>query len=659
MKKTISILATIISLQFSFYQTGSQVLLTIDTNKITKDEFLRIYNKNSNIETGDKKTVDEYLDLFINYKLKVIEAEKLGYDTVSSFIKELSGYQDQLSKPYLENNKVFDDFTKAAYQRLTKEVNACHILISLGKDPSPKDTLLAYNKAISIRKRILAGEPFGEVAKATSDDPTAKQNGGSLGWFTAFQMVYPFETACYNLPIGQLSMPVRTVFGYHILKVIDSRPNRGEVLVYHIMAHFSQKDTEAEKQAAKAKIDKAYAELQNGEKWENVVAKYSDHKASISKGGKIGWVKAGIVPDDFLDACFSIDSGKYSKPFLSMYGYHIVKVEGRKPIPSFDNLKDDYEKKIKSSQFVIDLAQQDLLNNIKKEYGFKKFDANLETLYSLVDSNSLRSGNWNYNIAKNMLNPVFSIGNKQYSQYDLAKFIGEKVFQNRGSKLENVKDKWTNDFINDKLIVYEKEQLPSKNPELKYLLDEYHDGILLFNLTEDKVWKKAVEDTTGLVNFYKQSPEKYRWKTRVQIAKYTYLDSSLLNPLMKLAKKRIKSEASAKQLSGTLCPKDTIPCINITELKFEKGDNAIGDSIKWIPGAYLTSKVKKKYILYYVEKILPEQTKKFEEARGLYTADYQNYLEKQWMQQLRNKYAIHVNNDVLENIRREVDQSKK
>jgi peptidyl-prolyl cis-trans isomerase SurA len=650
MKKITLVLAAFIASQLLFCQSNSHVLLTIDNSEITKNEFLRIYNKNSNIETGDKKSIDEYLELFINYKLKVIEAEHLGYDTLNSFIKEMNGYRDQLSKPYLENNLVYDSLAKEAYARQLKDVNFSQILIKIGRNALPKDTLEAYNKTLAIRERILAGEIFDEVARATSDEPWVKQKGGNFGWYNVFQLPYQLESVCYSIPVGQLSMPVRTSYGYHIVKVNGYRKNQGEVLISHIMTIFPRNATDQDKQAAKQKIEKAYDKLQQGEPWINVVNNYSEHKATISKGGSLGWQKTGTIPQEIIDTCFLLDSGKYSRPFMSSFGYHIVKVDGFKPVPSFEEAKEQIEQKIKSIQELNEIAENQTISRIKQEYGYKVYDDNIKVLFSLVDS-SIYYGNWNYTAYKNYTAPVFLIGDKEYSQYDIIESIGIRKYKMQKNTQQAIVESGIDNFSRAKVLEYEKEQLPSKYPELKNLLDEYHDGILLFNLTEDKVWKKAVEDTIGLENYYNQLSEKYYWEPRVKTAKYIYTDSSLTETLLSLAKKRTEEGDTTGQLIALLCPKDAIPCISLTELKYEKNDNSIADSINWSPGAYLTSKINDKYILYYVERILPVEIKNLKEARGLYIADYQSYLEKQWIQELRNKYTIIIDKKVLKKIK--------
>jgi peptidyl-prolyl cis-trans isomerase SurA len=653
MRKTLSLFATIFGLSTLIGQTSEQeVLLKINNKEVTKDEFLRIYNKNRGIETDNSLSVDDYLQLFINYKLKVEEAENLGYDTVPAFVKEMGGYKKQLSKPYLENDDMLESNCQMEYQRMHEEINAAHILVMHNFTASPKDTIEAYNKALSIRQRILAGEPFASVAAAMSDDKSAVENGGNLGWFSALRMVDPFENACYNLKVGEISDIVKTQFGYHIIRVNGRRPNKGDINVSHIFTSIPKNSTDAEKQTAKQKIEKAYSELIAGAAWDSVTAKYSEHPGTASKGGKLGWVNMNSIPSEFIDACYDMNPGEYSKPFLTNFGYHIVKLNETKPVAPYEELKSEISKKVKLSPAFVATTKETLTSRIKKEYGFKSFEENIVPFYTLCDSTVLR-GKWDYNKAKDLTKPVLTIGDKTCTQFDFAKFIAEKKLYNVGISVPiNIYNRF-NDYIEKEVIAYEEERLPLKYPELRYLLEEYHDGILLFNLTEDVVWKKAIDDTAGLKSFYDQLPEKYSWGQRIVLTKYSYSDSTKLDALLKLAKKNSKGTVKAEEFSAKLCPTDSLPCVSITELKYEKGDNSLADSITWKPGSYLPTKDGNKFVLFYVKQILQPQTKFLTDAKGLYTADYQNYLEKNWINLLRNKYNIQINNEVLEGIKKE------
>ncbi len=651
MKKHFSLLVTLIVFQLL---PAQEILLTIDEHPITKDEFLRIYNKNSSITAEDKKSVDDYLDLFINYKLKVIEAENLGYDTMSSFIKEMAGYTKQLAKPYTDNNEMIDSLVDEAYKRSLEEVNASHILLKLDKNALPKDTARVYNRIMAIRNRLMNGESWDEVVLSESPD-TNNLIGGDLGWFSALRMVYPFESAAYNTPVGEISMPVRTEFGYHLVKVNGRRANRGEVFASHIMVTTPRNPSDLEIEAARKKINKAYAELQNGVPWDSVVLKYSEHRSTVNRGGKIGWLRTGNSPEALLDACFTLDSGQYSQPIQTQYGFHIIRPEQYKHVPLYDKNDEDFRKNVIQNSYVRELTKNQILKRIKKEYGFSFNEQNLEELYKVADS-SLYTGNWNPGVTKDMLKPVFSIGDSTYTQYDIAKYIASVRHSKRVGLNNSVYEKAI-DYINDRIMNYEIDRLPDKYPEYKYLLEEYHDGILLFNLTEDMVWRKAVEDSAGLQKFYDELPEKYQWESRVAITKYSYKDSTLTDKLIKAAKSRLKKGLSTEDVSKLVCPEDTIPCVSFVELKYEKGDNAIADSIPWKAKANLVSRDKNNIILYYVDAILPPQTKQLSDARGLYTADYQTYLEQLWIKDLRAKYTIDINEDVFNEIKKEEESN--
>ena len=267
-------------------KSDDAVLMTIGGNRVTVSEFENVYHKNNTKESGsaDSKSLNEYVDLFVNFKLKVKEAEELGLDTAKAFKDELAGYRKQLAQPYLTDKDVNEKLLSETYNRLNMDVHAAHILVKVNETALPKDTLEAYNKIMKIRARILKGEDFKKVAseKGISDDPSAVENGGDLGYFTALQMVYPFESAAYTTKVGEISMPVRTRYGYHIIKVVDSRDNRGEVTVAHIMLLNPKEDKAEEKDKIKKNIDDIYQKLQQGESFESLAKQFSDDKSSSS-----------------------------------------------------------------------------------------------------------------------------------------------------------------------------------------------------------------------------------------------------------------------------------------------------------------------------------------------------------------------------------------
>lgn len=653
MKKYLTILLIASICHFSSAQKKSDMLLTIDEQSVTVDEFLRIYNKNSSITIEDKKSVDEYLDLFIDYKLKVIEAEKLGYDTMSSFVKEMDGYTKQLAKPYLDKSEMLDSFVNEAYNHYLEEVNASHILLKINKIALPEDTLKAYNRLMEMRSRVQSGEDWDAVIDDASPADPGKRIGGDLGWFTVFRMVYPFEAAAYNTPVGEISLPVRTQYGYHLIKVNDRRKFKGEVAVSHIMVIVPPEPNDLDVEAAKEKINKAYDVLVQGDDWDTVTKTYSEHRSTSGNGGSLGWLTSGGgTPEELMDACYALDTGKFSEPFRTKYGFHIVKVSQFKGPASFEEKEEEFAKKVKNTGAILQITADKLLDRIKKKNGFTYYEDRMEGIYAAFDS-TLYTGEWDPTKAEHLTETLFVIGDSTYTQYQAAKKAGSRRLSNKGVEMEVSIRKRVMEFIDEKIKNYEIADLPNNYPEYKNLLQEYHDGILLFNLTEVEVWKKAVEDSIGLEDFYNNLPEKYQWEERIALSKYTYSDSSLTDKLLEIAKIRAQDSIDAKQVSLEVCGQDTIPCIKLNELKYEKGDNAVADGMEWKKSTYSITNDKKDIVLYFVDEILPTQLKGLQDARGLYTADYQSHLEKIWVKGLREKYPIEINEKVLNKVRKQ------
>jgi peptidyl-prolyl cis-trans isomerase SurA len=643
---------------FAYNQENNKVLMTIGGRDITTEEFLRVYNKNSNITSEtEKKSIDDYLDLFINFKLKVIEAENLGYDTAKAFINELSGYKGQLAQPYLQVNEPEEKLIKEAYYRTIYEVRASHIMVRLPKDAPPADTLAAYNKIMAWRNRINAGEPFEKVQKESLTDPREAGSDGDLGYFSAFRMVYPFECAAYNTPVGNLSMPVRTNYGYHIIKVTDFRPERGSVKISHIMTRLNPNCTEPEKQAAREKIEKALTELNNGAKWDSVVQKYSENPVTIKQNGEIGWLKSGKAPELFLDECFKLEPNQHTGVIETEGGFHIALVEEKKPVQTFEEIKNDLKSKIENDAERMSSASKSAEDYLKKKYGCSVNSNTTHSLISLLDSN-IYAQKWNASVAKNLTDPLITVGNKNYTLFDYAQYISKLgKSATRKKSYDQIVDNNIEAFASQCIQQYAIERLEVENLDFKYLLKEYHDGILLFNLTNDTIWKKAQEDSTGLQAFY-NTAEKYKWNPRIVTKVYEYSDSLFTSKLPSVVKKQIKGKKGNEFVMASLCPKDSIPCVTVKDKTYEKSIDAFADKLEWKKGSYLSLKDKNKWYFYYVTNILPSDIKKLNEARGLYIADYQNYLENLWVKRLREKYPVKINQGVYNEVKSSLNQQK-
>jgi peptidyl-prolyl cis-trans isomerase SurA len=634
---------------------NDEILMTIDDRKVTVEEFERIYHKNNSNTALEQQTVDEYLDLFINFKLKVIEAENMGLDTTQAFLREFNGYRKQLAKPYLSDQEEVDNLVKEAFERAQKEVHVEHILIRMNEFAGHEDTTLTYNKAMEIRNRILAGEDFGTMAKAYSDDPSAKSNGGDLGWFTVFRMVYPFETACYNTPKGQISMPFRSRFGYHLVKVLDVRPARGNVQVAHIMVMVPESMTDEQKAKAGEKIDRLYDSIQAGKDFATMASKYSEDRGSAQRGGELPWFGTGRMIKEFEDACFALKNiGDVSRPIRTSFGWHIIKLLDRKTYDDFEEVKADLQSAVTKSDRNA-YSRTAMIERIKNKNGFTENPANLQAFYSLVDT-SIFTRQWDASGASSLKGVLFTIGDWKVTQGDFARYLDGR----QGGRKINLKVFINNEyrsFVEQQVLQYEEDQLPGKYPEFRNLVQEYHDGILLFDLTDRMVWSKAVEDSAGLEAFFDENRNNYKWEKRMDATVYTCRDEDVARFAKGLLenqkkKKKTKKPGPADIQSKTIAGFADNSCITFENRKLEKGDNDLADKMDWNQDRISGIQTEKGKAVFLVNnKILKPEPKQLEECRGLVTADYQNYLEKKWIESLRAKYPVHVNEELLSRIK--------
>lgn len=485
-----------------FAQKKSKTLVVINEEKITVSDFKRVYEKNLDvIDNEEAKDVKKNLDLYINYKLKVREAYRLELDTLLSYKKEIETYKNQLSAPYLQDSSFINKLVKDVYFRTLNEIKVKHILIRTPKIATPKDTLIAYQKIMKIRDRIIEGEDFEKVAVEVSEDESArdnpkkrrKGNSGNLGYFSAFRMVYPFENAAYNTKIGKISKPFKTSFGYHILKVDDIRKSRGEIEVAHIL--INNKDAKAEKL-----INDIYNKLENDEQFKTLAKKYSNDLGSKPKGGKLRKFGSGVMEKSFEDVAFSIkNEEEYSKPFKTKFGWHIVQLIKKHPIKPFKEIERELKNKVRSSERA-QLSQKIVIDKLKKNYQVVE-NTEAKKIFNrkdirLINKDSLQA-------------VILTINEKKIKQLDFIKFIKRKnnvaIYQ------------LFNEFKNQEILAYYKENLEKSEPEFAYVINEYKEGLLLFELMQQKIWNKASKDTIGLKKYFEKNINNYQTKTLKKI----------------------------------------------------------------------------------------------------------------------------------------------
>jgi peptidyl-prolyl cis-trans isomerase SurA len=565
---------------------NTKILMTVNGNNVQAGEFIRMYNKSR--DPGKTLDIDTYIKQFTVFKQKVADALSEGYDTTASFRNELNGYRNQLAQNYLTDNETKEKLLQKAFQRSLTEINAWHILVALPQEASPEDTLKAWQKAMEIRERIITGEPFESVARGTSDDKSVKINGGNLGYFSVFQMIMPFEDAVYSLKKGTISMPIRTPYGYHIIVVTDKRPSKGRIKVAHIMKAVPPEAGQNEAKKAEEEINNIYRMLQEGASFAELAKKYSDHKESAAKGGELDWFGTGDIIRDFSDAAFAIpDTGKYTKPVHTLYGWHIIKLLNRKAPGTFEESKSFLESKINQS-YLNSISKKSFVEKLKKEYNFRInqdasnwFIQHTDTLIiqglKIYDRSTIPVGN------------IYSFTNQYLKTDEFADYIEKKssmvVTKDSALFISRLLDA----KASDQLISYENSILEKKYPEFRYLMNEFHDGMLLFEISGKKVWDKVSNDSLGQRQYYEE--HKNNWLSPPEIeAKIYILKSAEGNELLSTA---IKKFSQRPDMDNILLKKfnsknDTL--LFIKEGKWFKGDDPQIDKIEWIKGFYPTKK---------------------------------------------------------------------
>jgi peptidyl-prolyl cis-trans isomerase SurA len=621
----------------SIFTQNNPVLITVEGEEIRKNEFLYNYTKNNPEVQFDKASLDQYTEMFVKFKLKVADAKAKGLDTIPRLKNELKGYVTKSAEKYLIDSSSTEELKREAYERKKWEIKASHILV---------DGTNAFDEIKRIKEEITKGKiSFEEAATKYSKDPSASGSKGdlgyqgNLGYFSVFQMVYPFEEAAYNTKVGEISEPVKTKFGYHLIKVTDKRKNQGKIKVAHIYVKSPEANTEKENSKSKAKIDEIYNLLMNGNKsFEDLAKEYSDDNTSSEKGGELQWFTSGRMVPEFEKVAFSIESnGDVSEPFQTSYGWHIVRKLDQEPIGEYTELLPEIEQNLtrgdrskKSKEYFV--------NKLKKEYKYKdesskwisgSFDSELIGKLNADDSKTA----FRYKKEKGLFKPKTNVTVSEFRKY-LTTILP--------TSQQDIKFLYS-EFVNNYFYNFEIEQLPTKYPEYGSLVKEFEDGILLFEISDSEVWAKSSEDTAGLEAFFETQKNKYIWKERIDAEIYTSSKKDITFEAIELAK---DTNNSAEKIL-TEGNKDSQLNLSVKKGVFEVSGDDLINQFEIKEGVTLPKVIDGKFVFIRVFKIIEPQPKTLNDVRGTVISDYQKYLEAEWVSYLKEKYSVEINNQAI------------
>lgn len=630
----------------------SEALFEIDNIPYSTNEFIYVFKKNhyKRDSIHSEKSVNDYLDLFINFKLKVTEAKSLGLDTTNSFKSEFELYRRQLAESYLSEKQITEELVTQAYQRMQQEVSVSHILVLVDIIAAPEDTISAYRLISEIRGKAVNGEDFNKLALIYKGKNKDKVVGENLEYFTVFQMVYPFENMAYKINIGEISEIVRTRFGYHILKVLDKRTAKGKIQVSHILLRLPKGLVQEDSIKKRKRIFEIHQLLLNGADWVETCNQFSEDINTRSKGGVLPEFSstARNIHPSFAKACYSLrEPGEISDPFLTPFGWHIVRLEKKPGIKPFEEVKTMLKSQVERDSRS-QIGKQRLIKVLKEENNLVEYVETYDLALELIEKKRTF-------VLEDSLKYIFTIGDLNYTIGDFLAFLKQNNSIGKDTTRLKISNGY-NKFLEDKLIEYEKTHLAEKYFDYKMLEQEYREGILLFQLMEQKVWNKAASDSIGIRNYFDENSEKYHQNSKAKtiifssnnIEIHDKIGQKLLNiETLKLVDDSLFSNLKS-DMESEYNSKSNLS-LQITRDWFEQNGNPLLDGINWQEGKYSKTTNGRFHWIIIIE-VLPRKQSELDEVKGLVISDYQKLLEEQWVKELRAKYSVEVNNLKLRDV---------
>ncbi len=632
------------------------VVMTVAGKDVKASEFEYFYTKNDQEELAEKKTFDEYIDLFINYKLKVAEAAARGVDTTKAFRDELAGYRKQLVEPYMKGEDWHDTLVFEFVERNKYKVHAQHILLMTDRQANEEQVARKKARIYELKREAEAGADFDSLARANSEEPGAAQRAGDLGYFSAGQMVYPFETVCYTTPVGGYGV-CRSQYGFHLVKVIDRSPKSEQRQVAHIMKTFPRPQTADKMLQTRLEMDSLYTLLQQGADFAQLATENSDDQYTARDGGQYPWLDdTARFPEEWMQAAFSLkQEGDYSKPFRTAYGWHIVKLNGiRKDAPVTSQMRDELRQQLPADPERAKVGKAMMLRQWKNENNFREDAKMFDKICKLSADTTLSRQTWNDKMAKNK-KPLFTINGEKYAAKDLVEHVPAGT-EPRWMDIRELVDAWEDEAVE----AYQEAHLAEKYPDFAHLYQEYHDGIMLFDVAGKEVWDKAAQDSAGLHNYFMEHRRKYDWdKPRFRGAFIECADdSALVAKLKDLYEhndwKRAADLVRLEVLTDTLLtPDPKHPKFHIVNGLYSIGENQTVDiqQLGQQPDVIQAPRQDMPVRMTY-GKVLPTGPDSEDDVRALVIGDYQAELEDKWVASLREKYSWTINQPELDKLRK-------
>lgn len=621
------------------YAAKDPVIMTINGEDVTKSEFEYLYNKNSQQQINPQ-TLDEYVEMFKLYKMKVADAKAAGLDTTAKFRKEAEQYRHDLATPYLADSVYLNQLVDEAYARSRKEAVAKHIMFF--KSPNPEHNLQMKAKADSLKQVLDNGGNFEELAGQYSQDKRSAVNGGTMGYIVSGQYPYGFEVAAFATPEGSISDVVESPQGYHILKGGHKRDARGRVKVSHILKLARQ---ESDWARAKEQIDSLYQVVTaNPEKFNEIATTNSDDRGSARQGGQLPWFGAGEMVEEFDSAAFALKKGEISKPVKSQFGYHIImKQDERDPLPKEAVKKQTLARMSSPQDERYALIQKHQTERFAARHKAQVNQSGLDAVNDYAAKNGIDSlfyAKWLGNDGNITL--MTADGNK-YSVADfVAKFNGVK--QSNPVAAKEIIDANLDSWMNGILTGLEEEALAKSEPDYRNLLKEYVDGSLLYEVSVLKVWDKAAKDIPGLEKYFAENRMKYKWDTpHVKGIFVQAANDSVATAIKDLARGAAEDDivpALRKQFKNQMAAE---------KILVPKGSNAMVDYVAF-DGPVAPSSIEKYPVMFMLNKRILTVPEEMQDVKGLVTSDYQNMFQEQWENDLRKKYNVKVNKKVLKSV---------